>query len=274
MVTLSGIHTEIYFIIGEREKEAKEALFNGFRELANKKGRLPYQVPGQEKREVINRIKDCYNVQIYNKYMNGKNLSLVKMTSDCQDMLNSQKRWILEYAEKLENLTNNRDLYSALQTINKIKSCVNTMELWAVIDYEYYLGIRKDNNANKVETFKLEASEELLALMPDGFPVESLLELEARAKAHGNVLSDIEVNNMLPLSVNTTEAIDFILEYLQYKGITIVYQPDEDNDLISSDDSAEEEQLTQDTDLLQSWTCGGIPKKIKDEPKFDEGKND
>lgn len=26
--------------------------------------------------------------------------------------------------------------------------------------------------------------------------------------------------------------------------------------------------------ILMDWTCGGIPKKIKDEPKFDEGKND
>ena len=227
MVTLSGIHTELYFIIGEREKEAKEALFNGFRELVNKKGRLPYQVPGREKHEVIDRIKEYYNVQIFNKNMNGKNLSLVKMTSNCQDMLNSQKRWILEYAEKLENLTNNKDLYSALQTINKIKSCVDIMELWAEIDYEYYLGIRKDNNANKAETLKLEASEELLSRMPVDFPIENLLELEARAKANNNLISDYEVNDILLTSVNTPEAIDFMLEYLQSKGITIIYQKDE-----------------------------------------------
>ena len=54
----------------------------------------------------------------------------------------------------------------------------------------------------------------------------------------------------------------------------VVGQANKIMDLISSADSAEEEQLTQDTDLLQSWTCGGILKKIKDEPKFDKSKND
>ena len=69
----------------------------------------------------------------------------------------------------------------------------------------------------------LEASEELLALMPDGFPVEKLLELEARAKNNGSFLPDSELNDMLPSSVNSPEAIDFIMEYLQSKGITVIW---------------------------------------------------
>jgi len=76
----------------------------------------------------------------------------------------------------------------------------------------------------------LEASEELLALMPASFPVEKLLELESRAKANGNFLSDNEVNDILPPSVNSPEAIDFMMEYLQSKGITILYPQDEEDD--------------------------------------------
>ena len=75
-----------------------------------------------------------------------------------------------------------------------------------------------------------EASEELLALMPSGFPVDKLLELEVRAKANSNVLNDNEVNDILPSSVNSPEAIDFVMEYLQSRGITINYQQDEDDD--------------------------------------------
>lgn len=76
----------------------------------------------------------------------------------------------------------------------------------------------------------LEASEELLAMMPAGFPVEILLELEARAKVNGNILSDIEVNDILPPSVNSTESIDFMMDYLQSKGIHIFCSQDEDED--------------------------------------------
>ena len=76
----------------------------------------------------------------------------------------------------------------------------------------------------------LEASEELLAMMPAGFPVEKLLELESRAKANSNILSDSEVNDTLPPSVNSAEAIDFMMEYLQSKGINIIYPQDEDAD--------------------------------------------
>ena len=88
----------------------------------------------------------------------------------------------------------------------------------------------------KAESFEvvqpvLEASEELLAMMPAGFPVEKLLELESRAKA-------------LPPSVNSAEAIDFMMEYLQSKGINIIYPQDEDEDTLlppAEDEEAEKE---------------------------------
>ena len=101
----------------------------------------------------------------------------------------------------------------------------------------------------KTESFEalqpaLEASEELLALMPAGFPVEKLLELESRAKANSNILSDSEVNDILPPSVNSAEAIDFMMEYLQSKGINIIYPQDEDEDTLlppAEDEEAEKE---------------------------------
>ena len=101
----------------------------------------------------------------------------------------------------------------------------------------------------KAESFEalqpvLEASEELLALMPAGFPVEKLLELESRAKANSNILSDSEVNDILPPSVNSAEAIDFMMEYLQSKGINIIYPQDEDEDTLlppAEDEEAEKE---------------------------------
>ena len=101
----------------------------------------------------------------------------------------------------------------------------------------------------KTESFEtlqpvLEASEELLALMPAGFPVEKLLELESRAKANSNILSDSEVNDILPPSVNSAEAIDFMMEYLQSKGINIIYPQDEDEDTLlppAVDEEAEKE---------------------------------
>lgn len=101
----------------------------------------------------------------------------------------------------------------------------------------------------KAESFEalqpvLEASEELLALMPAGFPVEKLLELESRAKANSNILSDSEVNDILPPSVNSAEAIDFMMEYLQSKGINIIYPQDEEEDTLlppAEDEEAEKE---------------------------------
>ena len=101
----------------------------------------------------------------------------------------------------------------------------------------------------KAESFEalqpvLEASEELLAMMPAGFPVEKLLELESRAKTNSNILSDSEVNDTLPPSVNSAEAIDFMMEYLQSKGINIIYPQDEDEDTLlppAEDEEAEKE---------------------------------
>ena len=100
----------------------------------------------------------------------------------------------------------------------------------------------------------LEASEELLALMPAGFPVEKLLELEARAKANANILSDSEVNDILPASVNSPEAIDFMMEYLQSRGINIIYPQDEDeDDLLPPAEDEETEEITE-AEIASSMT--------------------
>ena len=91
---------------------------------------------------------------------------------------------------------------------------------------------------------KFDISEEMLAAMPAGFPVEKLLELEKRAKSNGNILLDSEVNDILPVSLNNPEAIDFMMEYLQGKGITITYlQDEEDEDILppAEDEEAEKE---------------------------------
>ena len=79
--------------------------------------------------------------------------------------------------------------------------------------------------------------------MPAGFPVEKLVELETRARNNGNILLDTEINDTLPASVNTPEAIDFMMEYLQGKGINIVYPQDEEDDLLppAEDEEAEKE---------------------------------
>ena len=100
----------------------------------------------------------------------------------------------------------------------------------------------------------LEASEELLALMPAGFPVEKLLELEARAKANGNILSDSEVNDILPSSVTSPEAIDFMMEYLQGRGINIMYPQDEDeDDMLPPAEDEEAEEITE-AEIASSMT--------------------
>ena len=100
----------------------------------------------------------------------------------------------------------------------------------------------------------LEASEELLALMPAGFPVEKLLELEARAKANGSILSDSEVNDILPASVTSPEAIDFMMEYLQSRGINIIYPQDEDDDDILPPAEDEETEEITEAEIASSMT--------------------
>ena len=100
----------------------------------------------------------------------------------------------------------------------------------------------------------LEAGEELLALMPAGFPVEKLLELEARAKANSNILSDSEVNDILPASVTSPEAIDFMMEYLQTRGINIIYpQDDDEDDLLPPAEDEEAEEITE-AEIASSMT--------------------
>ena len=114
----------------------------------------------------------------------------------------------------------------------------------------------KEENPEAVQPI-LEASEDLLALMPASFPVEKLLELEARAKANGNFLPDNEVNDILPPSVNSPEAIDFMMEYLQNKGITIIYPQDEEDGLLppaeDEDVEKEAEEITE-AEIASSMT--------------------
>ena len=105
----------------------------------------------------------------------------------------------------------------------------------------------KKDNPEAVQPI-LEVSEELLALMPVNFPVDKLLEVEARAKANGNFLPDNEVNDILPPSVNTPEAIDFMMEYLQNKGITIIYPQDEEDDGLLP--TAEDEDIEKEVEEL------------------------
>ena len=105
---------------------------------------------------------------------------------------------------------------------------------------------------------KPDASDELLDAMPAGFPIEKLLELEKRAKNNGNVLLDSEVNDVLPVSVNNPEAIDFLYEYLQSKGIAITYLQDEDDDDLlppaeDEDVEKESEEITE-AELASSMT--------------------
>ncbi len=110
--------------------------------------------------------------------------------------------------------------------------------------------------ADKAETAQpvLEASEELLALMPAGFPVEKLLELEIRAKANGSILSDSEVNDILPAAVTSPEAIDFMMEYLQSRGINIIYPQDEDeDDMLPPAEDEETEEITE-AEIASSMT--------------------
>ena len=102
---------------------------------------------------------------------------------------------------------------------------------------------KKQEEIEDHDQLKLDAGEELLAAMPAGFPVEKLVELETRARNNGNILLDTEINDILPASVNTPEAIDFMMEYLQGKGINIVYPQDEEDDLLppAEDEEAEKE---------------------------------
>ena len=82
------------------------------------------------------------------------------------------------------------------------------------------------------------AKANLLTQVPDGFPVFKLQELEEKAKMNSNYLLDNEVNDFLPASINTPEAIDFVLDYLHSKGITIVFSED------GEDENTDEETAT------------------------------
>lgn len=82
-----------------------------------------------------------------------------------------------------------------------------------------------------VNEVKAAFSEELLAAMPEGFPLDKLLELEGRAKNNNNMISDEEINDVLPEGINTSEAVEFVIDCLQSKGINISYfKDDEDSD--------------------------------------------
>ena len=116
---------------------------------------------------------------------------------------------------------------------------------------------------------KLDASEELLAVMPADFPVEKLLELEQRAKNNGNILLDTEVNDILPIAVNTPEAIDFMLEYLQNKGINVTYnlQDDEEDDILPPAEDEEVEKEAEEITEAELATSMTVPDGISiDDP--------
>ena len=84
--------------------------------------------------------------------------------------------------------------------------------------------------------------------------MEKLLELEARAKANGSILSDSEVNDILPASVTSPEAIDFMMEYLQSRGINIIYpQDEEDEDMLPPAEDEEAEEITE-AEIASSMT--------------------
>ena len=55
------------------------------------------------------------------------------------------------------------------------------------------------------------------------------------------------MNDILPSSVNSPEAIDFMMEYLQNKGITIIYPQDEDDGLLPP---AEEEEVEKEAEEI------------------------
>ena len=91
--------------------------------------------------------------------------------------------------------------------------------------------------------------EELLASMPEGFPLDKLAELERRAKTNANTVTDEEINDILPDGVNTPEAIEFVIDCLQSKGITISYFKEDD----VSDDvlpPAEDEDAAKENDEI------------------------
>ena len=135
-----------------------------------------------------------------------------------------------------------KDTAVKAETKKKTKAKVKPAEETKPVTQAEPEKVKEENPELSQPTF--EASEELLALMPAGFPVEKLLELETRAKTNGSFLSDNDVNDILPSSVNSPEAIDFTMEYLQSKGITIIYQQDEDEDDLlppAEDEDAEKE---------------------------------
>ena len=85
--------------------------------------------------------------------------------------------------------------------------------------------------------------------MPSGFPLDKLRELEVRAKNNGNVLSDTEINDIFPVTSVSPESIDFMMEYLQGKGIAITYPPDGEDVLLppaeDEDVEKESEEITE-----------------------------
>ena len=93
-------------------------------------------------------------------------------------------------------------------------------------------------------------SEALQAAMPEGFPLEKLAELDAKARTSGNTISDEEINEILPDGVNTPEAVEFVMDYLQNRGISIVYaKEDEEADVLplveDEDVEKESEEITE-----------------------------
>lgn len=101
-------------------------------------------------------------------------------------------------------------------------------------------------------------SEALQTAVPEGFPLEKLAELETRGKNNGNLVTDEEINEMLPDSINTPEAVEFIIDYLQGKGLSIVYtKEDEDSDvlpMVEEEEAEKESEEITEAELASSMT--------------------
>lgn len=116
---------------------------------------------------------------------------------------------------------------------------------------------RKNTGVKPVpETEKSEVkaafSEELLAAMPEGFPLDKLLELEVRAKNNGNMVSDEEINDVLPEGINTPEAVEFVIDCLQSKGINISYFKDDEDGDDSLPPAEDEEAVKENEEITEA----------------------
>ena len=103
-----------------------------------------------------------------------------------------------------------------------------------------------------VNEVKAAFSEELLAAMPEGFPLDKLLELEGRAKNNNNMISDEEINDVLPEGINTSEAVEFVIDCLQSKGINISYFKDDEDSNDALPPAEDEEAVKENEEITEA----------------------